>query len=127
SIGSMEENYFLYYEELDWCEKFKKAGKKIWFTGKARIYHKESISVGKHSALKTYFMTRNRLLFIRKNTTYLNTLGFLLFYLAVACPRTVIKYYQNGRKDLIPWVFKAITWNLINSKDSLLLGYKNQN
>src|SRR5690606_8499655 len=38
-VGLMEENYFLYYEELDWCEKFRKAGKKIWFTGRAKIYH----------------------------------------------------------------------------------------
>src|SRR5690606_620299 len=37
-VGLMEENYFLYYEELDWCEKFRKAGKKIWFSGKAKIY-----------------------------------------------------------------------------------------
>src|SRR5690606_13845840 len=29
--GLMAENYFLYYEELDWCEKFRKAGKQIWF------------------------------------------------------------------------------------------------
>lgn len=34
----MEEQFFLYYEELDWCEKFKKAGKKIWFTGLAGWY-----------------------------------------------------------------------------------------
>src|SRR5690606_22519583 len=62
-VGLMEENYFLYYEEIDWCEKFKKAGKKIWFTGRTKIYHKESISVGKESSLKTYFMHRNRMLY----------------------------------------------------------------
>ena len=65
--GLMDESYFLYYEELDWCEKFKRIGKTINFTGKTYIYHKESISVGKESAIKTYFMTRNRMLFIRKN------------------------------------------------------------
>src|SRR5690606_7256217 len=68
-VGLMDENYFLYYEELDWCEKFKRNGKKIWFTGKAKVYHKESISVGKESILKTYFLIRNRILFIRKNTS----------------------------------------------------------
>src|SRR5690606_34057622 len=51
NIGLMDENYFLYYEELDWCEKFRKAGKQIWFTGRAKIFHKESLSVGKESSL----------------------------------------------------------------------------
>ena len=39
-VGLMEEQFFLYYEELDWCEKFKRSGKKIWFTGRATILHK---------------------------------------------------------------------------------------
>lgn len=123
TVGLMEENYFLYYEELDWCEKFKKAGKKIWFTGKAKIYHKESISVGRDSSLKTYFMHRNRMLYIRKNTSTINALIFAVYYLVIACPKTIIKYYLNDRRDLIPWVFKAIKWNLTNSIDSEILGY----
>ncbi len=123
-IGLMEENYFLYYEELDWCEKFKKAGKEIWFTGKTKIYHKESISVGKDSCLKTYFLHRNRMLYIRKNTNFLNILVFSLFYISIVCPKSIIKYYLNDRKDLIPWVIKAIAWNFTNSKDSTSLGYK---
>jgi len=125
--GLMEENYFLYYEELDWCEKFKKTGKKIWFTGKTKIYHKESISVGRDSDLKTYFMHRNRMLYIRRNTNLLNTLLFSTYYIGISCPKSIIKYYLNGRKDLIPWVIKAITWNLTNSKDSTSLGYNLNN
>lgn len=123
-VGLMEENYFLYYEELDWCEKFKKAGKKIWFTGRTKIYHKESISVGKESSLKTYFMHRNRMLFIRRNTSAINTLLFSIYYVFLACPKTMIKYYLNNRKDLIPWVIRALVWNLTNSIDSKALGYK---
>jgi len=122
-VGLMEENYFLYYEEIDWCEKFKKAGKKIWFTGRTKIYHKESISVGKESSLKTYFMHRNRMLYIRRNTNIFNILMFTMYYVAVACPKTIIKYYLNGRKDLIPWVFKALLWNFTNHVDSKALGY----
>jgi len=124
SVGLMEENYFLYYEEMDWCEKFRKAGKKIWFTGKAKIYHKESISVGKDSSLKIYFMFRNRMLFIRKNTNLLNTAVFGLYYIGLVCPGTALKYLLNGRKDLIPWIFQGLIWNCFNSKTSMNLGYK---
>ena len=117
-IGVMPEVYFLYYEELDWCEMFKKAGKKIWFTGKTHIFHKESMSVGRESALKTYFITRNRILFIRRNTSVVNTILFSLYFTCIATPKQMIKYVRDSRTDLIPYLRKAIFWHLTNSKES---------
>ncbi|MDN3585376.1 glycosyltransferase family 2 protein [Pedobacter aquatilis] len=124
TAGLMAEEFFLYYEELDWCEKFKKSGKKIWFTGKAKIYHKESMSVGKESAVKTYFMTRNRMLFIRRNTNLLNTVLFSFYYIFIACTKQVIAYLLKGRKDLIKWLIKGLTWNFTNKINSKTLGIK---
>lgn len=123
-IGMMDELFFLYYEELDWCEKFKRAGKKIWFTGKTHILHKESISVGKESNIKTYFMTRNRMLFIRRNTGVLNSFFFSLFFIFFACSKQIVIYLKKGRTDLIKWVFKGIWWNLSHGKNSTDLGFK---
>jgi GT2 family glycosyltransferase len=123
-IGLMEEQYFLYYEELDWCEKFRKAGKKIWFTGKTNILHKESMSVGKESIIKTYFMTRNRLLFIRRNTGVLNTAIFTIYYILVACSVQALSYLMKGRMDLIKYVFKGLWWNFTHGKNSRNLGFK---
>jgi GT2 family glycosyltransferase len=123
-VGLMEDQFFLYYEELDWCEKFRRAGMKIWFTGKTHIFHKESISVGKESKIKTYFMTRNRMLFIRRNTSWLNTLLFSIYYILLACPKQVFNYFRKDRKDLIKWVGRGIWWNLTNSKNSKNLGFK---
>lgn len=124
TVGLMPDHFFLYYEELDWCEKFKQVGKKIWFTGKTHIYHKESISVGKESALKTYFMTRNRMLFIRRNTSHLNTLLFTIYYLLFAIPKQVFIYIIKGRSDLVKATLKGVSWNFTNSKNSRFLGYK---
>lgn len=123
-VGLMAEQFFLYYEELDWCERFKRAGQKIWFTGRAKIYHKESMSVGKESSIKTYFMTRNRLLFIRRNTGFINTALFSLFYMSVACPKQIFGYWKKGRNDLTKWVFKGLAWNFVNKSNSKKLGYK---
>ncbi|MBD3749158.1 MAG: glycosyltransferase family 2 protein [Sphingobacteriales bacterium] len=122
--GLMDESYFLYYEELDWCEKFKRIGKTINFTGKTFIYHKESISVGKDSAIKTYFMTRNRMLFIRRNTGFVNTFLFSIYYTFIACPKMIFTYIKKGRKDLAKWVIKALIWNFTHSKNSKSLGFK---
>lgn len=126
-VGLMSENYFLYYEELDWCEKFKRAGKQIWFTGKTFIYHKESISIGKESTIKTYFNVRNRMLFIRRNTSWLNTLLFFIYYTLIACPKTVIKHVLSKRMDLAKSTINGLIWNYTHRKNSTKLGIKLKN
>lgn len=123
NAGLMDENYFLYYEELDWCEKFKRIGKQIWFTGKTFVYHKESMSVGKASPVKTYFNTRNRMLFIRKNTGWLNTVLFAIYYTLVACPKAILKLLLSKQPDLAKWVFKGLFWNYTHQKNSKDLGF----
>jgi len=123
-VGLMEENFFLYYEELDWCEKFRRAGLKRGFTGKAKIYHKESMSVGKESPLKTYFMVRNRWLFIRRNAKRLSVLIFSGYYLFVAMPVLLIRYAIKGRFDLIAAATRGVVWNLTHSVNSKELGFK---
>src|SRR5690606_639858 len=107
-----------------WSEKFKRDGLKIGFTGKAKIYHKESMSVGKESSLKTYFMVRNRWLFIRRNTKWAIAFVFSCYYLLVAMPFLLIKYSANGRFDLVKATFRGIRWNLIHSTASRDLGIK---
>lgn len=126
-VGLMEENYFLYYEELDWCEKFKRSGKKIWFTGKTSVLHKESISVGKQSTIKAYFMTRNRMLFIRRNSGYLNLLFFSFYYIFVACSRQIFVYLTTGRLDLAKCVGRGLFWNFTNKTNSSVLGFRIKN
>jgi GT2 family glycosyltransferase len=122
--GLMDESYFLYYEELDWCEKFKRIGKTINFTGKTHIYHKESISVGKDSPIKIYFMTRNRMLFIRKNTGLFNNILFSLYYTFIACPKLMLTLAKNGNLNKVKYVLKGLLWNFTNSKNTTNLGFK---
>jgi len=121
--GLMDENYFLYYEELDWCEKFKRIGKEIWFTGKTRVYHKESVSVGKESPLKVYFNTRNRMLFIRKNTGWITTILFSLYFTIIACPKAVFSYLLQGQANLAKAVLKGLWWNFTHARNSKNLGW----
>ncbi len=112
--GLMPEEFFLYYEEVDWCERIRKHGYQIWVEPKAVILHKESVSVGKNSPLKEYYMNRNRILFIRRNAGWLTRLGFYLYFLVVVTPRNILNYVKNGRTGLIPVLFRAIGWNLVN-------------
>ncbi|WP_423146209.1 glycosyltransferase family 2 protein [Rubrolithibacter danxiaensis] len=121
--GMMAENFFLYYEEMDWCEQIKKAGFEIWFEPKALIYHKESVSVGKKSALKEFFMIRNRILFIRRNAPTYSKLIFYLHFGGLVMPRNILTYVKDRRMDLITQLFKAVFWNITHKKTSTNLGF----
>ena len=122
--GLMPEAFFLYYEEMDWCERIKRSGYQVWINTNAVIYHKESLSVGKNSPLKEYFMTRNRILFIRRNASTISTLLFILHFLFLVIPRNLLAYFKNKRPDLRRQFLRAICWNIYHNKNSNELGYK---
>ncbi len=121
--GNMAQNYFLYYEEMDWCERIRKAGFQVWINTDALIYHKESVSVGKASALKEYFMNRNRILFIRKNCALGTKLVFWAYFLAVVTPRNIINYLRHKQTPFIFVLLRAIGWNLTHNVNSTELGF----
>lgn len=113
-VGLMAELYFLYYEETDFCERIKSAGFSIWFQGKSVVYHKESMSTGKFSALKIYYMTRNRLIFVRRNTRGWKHYSCILFFYGIAFPKGF--FYYLFRKDftLLKAFVRGAWWNLFH-------------
>ncbi|MBA3828325.1 MAG: glycosyltransferase family 2 protein [Taibaiella sp.] len=121
--GLMAENYFLYYEELDWCERIKRAGFEIHVNMQALIYHKESVSVGKKTALKEYFMNRNRILFTRKNAPPVAKFIFYCYFAAIVTPRNLLVYIKNKQWNFVMVYFRAISWNLTHRTGSSNLGY----
>ena len=109
---------------MDWSDRIKRAGYKVWVNMQALVYHKESISVGKGSALKEYFMTRNRILFTRRNAKMFQQIVFYFHYLFLVSPRNIISYIKNGNPSFIKQLLRAIWWNISNDIDSTYLGYK---
>jgi hypothetical protein len=106
--GLMPECYFLYYEELDWSMMIRRAGYDIWYEPAMTVYHKESQTTGQQSPLRTYYITRNRLLFVKRNnpdaTRYLS---YLYLICLVAC-RDILKYSLLRRLDLAKATIKGI-------------------
>lgn len=115
-IGLMPEIYFLYYEELDWCESVKRAGYSIYYLGISKILHKESVSTGAESPLKTYYMTRNRLLFMRRNFTGLPAVIGFIFFCFVSVPKNTVHYLLKRKSNLIKPFYQGIFWNFANRK-----------
>jgi GT2 family glycosyltransferase len=111
-VGVFPEIFFLYYEELDYSYRVRKAGYKIYFNSKAVIYHRVSHTVGEDSPLKTYYMTRNRIMFMQRNFSWFRFVIFILFFIFFTIPKNFFNYIISGRKDLFSSFYKAILWNL---------------
>jgi GT2 family glycosyltransferase len=113
-VGLMPEVYFLYYEEFDWCEQIKRKGFNIYYQYKSLIYHKESMSVGKESTLKTFYLNRNRILFMRRNLKGLSFFGFAFYYTFFTLPKNTISFLFKKETDHLKAFWKGLMWNLSN-------------
>lgn len=116
--GRFPELFFLYYEEWDWSARILKAGYTIWYTPKAKIYHRESMSVGKFNPMKVYYHTRNRILYVRRNSTFLQLSFFSVFFTLFSLPKSVLKYLLQGNKELLRNFLRGAFWNLTHSSKS---------
>lgn len=97
-VGGLPEEYFMYFEDVDYCVKVKEGGYKIWYNPKAVIYHKIGLSSGgEESPFAIKWCTRNRLIFMSKYKFKVNkikaNLSKKFFYMS-----RVIKYLQYSLK-----------------------------
>jgi GT2 family glycosyltransferase len=63
--GLLDERFFMYYEETEWCVRIARAGFRIIFVPSARVLHKIPLDARADQPYVAYYMTRNRLLFLR--------------------------------------------------------------
>ena len=107
-VGLMPECYFLYYEELDWSMMITRAGYEIWYEPASTIYHKESKSTGQNSPLRTYYITRNRLLLVKRNWIGLTRYLSYVYLMVIVATRDMLKYTLQGHFSLAKAVIKGI-------------------
>lgn len=111
-VGLMPECYFLYYEELDWSMMFTHAGYQIWYEPMCAIYHKESQTTGPNSPLRTYHLTRNRLLLVRRNPQEFNKPLAYIYLIGIVALRDIVKYTFSARFDLLKATLQGL-WDFI--------------
>ena len=72
SVGLLAEDYFLYFEEIDWATRGARAGWELGYCWQSTVFHKEGGSTGSHadpklkSYLSDYYSVINRVRFTRK-------------------------------------------------------------
>jgi GT2 family glycosyltransferase len=104
-VGVMNEDYFMYWEDVDWSTLARKKGYKLRISDVGCIYHKEGASI--KSLKRIYYHTRNRILYMKRNTSGLMYYKFMIY--------------------IVLFVLKESTTNIIGNKEysiTLLKGLK---
>ena len=92
--GFLSKDYFMYFEDVDFCVKVRDAGYKILYNPKAIIYHKVGLSSGgEESPFAIKWGTRNRLIFMRKYMSKVPKFNYMLSNIFFYITR-IIRYIQ---------------------------------
>jgi GT2 family glycosyltransferase len=87
-IGLLDERFFMYSEEVDFCLRARKIGWEIIHVPSAKVWHKGVQRDYRPSSIVTYYSTRNRLLMLSKHQAPLSVRFYTLFQMA----RTIISW-----------------------------------
>ncbi|SIQ02636.1 glycosyltransferase family 2 protein [Chryseobacterium sp. RU33C] len=102
--NGFDARFFAHQEEIDLCWRLINSGKKIYYTGKSKIYHVGGGTLNKQSVQKTYLNIRNNLSMMFKNLPFPQLIMLIFFRL---CLDSVAGIYF-GLKQGFPHLWAVI-------------------
>jgi N-acetylglucosaminyl-diphospho-decaprenol L-rhamnosyltransferase len=101
-VGGLDENYFMYAEEVDWCYTMQKKGWRVWYEPAAQVIHLGCGSSQTRRTQREGDLYQSRVRFFRKH--YGNTAAQLLklqiycFTLIKAAVHSPLRLVSGGRR-----------------------------
>lgn len=128
AVGFLDTIFFVYWDEIDWCARFRRAGFRVLCSPSTTVWHKLSRSAGGFSSeLYVYAFLRNQLLFVRRNPRAFCAVPRCVEFVRVSITSlayNVLQRRHEGPKALfrLAWlVLSAVKWNAAGSPDDPLL------
>ncbi|MFY0594621.1 glycosyltransferase family 2 protein [Roseivirga sp.] len=120
ACGGLPEDYFLYYEELDWSRIIRSYGYSLKVLNTVSVLHKESVTTGKNSPLKVYYQTRNRVHFMRASQVRSSWM-FMAYFILISLPKNFIIHLLKGEIKHLRAFRKAFSHSIFQKK----IGFQN--
>jgi GT2 family glycosyltransferase len=93
NIGYLYDEYFLYYEETEYCVRANKAGFPLIYIPAPNIEHVDVSGLGRGSNLHQYYLARNHLLFVMRNAPW-----YVKLHEIARLPKTMYQHAIKGHK-----------------------------
>jgi len=114
AIGLLDPDYFAYWEEVDFCYRASKKGYRIVYVPTGKVWHKVASSLGGTlSPIRVAYLTRNMILFVRKNAELYEKIKFMFYFFFFKIWIDSITYLIHNRKAFIYFikgVKDGLTW-----------------
>jgi len=136
-IGLVDEDYYIYGEDADFCARVKSYGYKILSVPNAISYHKRSETIGRVNPLAIYYHRRAKIRFIIINFSLFRMFVSLFWHLILLTgiealifiptlnkflnsPNTRLSFLvKENSKENFRAVISAISWNIRNFKKTV--------
>ena len=105
-IGTLDESFFAYHEDVEWCYRAKQAGFRVLLVPQAHVWHPDTRRRDEYSAVVVYYMTRNTLFFVSKHRLGLRVLAEVLL---------------DGMRTLASWSLRRCWRHKRRQRDALAL------
>ncbi|MFX0132345.1 MAG: glycosyltransferase family 2 protein [Candidatus Hodarchaeota archaeon] len=123
-VGGYDTTFQFQSEEYDWQARAKKAGYKIMYTPYAKIWHKDSMTIGKKSAFKAYYDARNPMLVVLLHKSPQFFRRYFWFHLRKNVFKSSLVSIRQLRIAVTfrKWqgFFSTILWGIKNKKFTLM-------
>jgi O-antigen/teichoic acid export membrane protein/GT2 family glycosyltransferase len=102
-VGLMDENYFMYFEDMDIGLSLRKRGWEVRFTPEASIIHHQGVSQSKAPHLKTMAYRKSQLYYYKKNYGQVGLRGLKAYLLLKFLSNAVVSfiYRRNENEEVV--------------------------
>lgn len=109
-VGGLDERFFMYGEDLDWCYRVQKAGFKVFYVHSTKIIHYKGESTKKSSINETEIFYNAMHLFVEKNIPGSFLVHFILKFAIIA--RKTMAFSWKKRMIIFPALLDGLFYNL---------------
>jgi GT2 family glycosyltransferase len=121
SIGMLDEEYFMYSEEIDWCFRIKRGGWRIHYYPESEMFHIGGASASMNNLRQLSLLYQNKILFFSKNYGYFKSLLLRYGLVLANCfgiVRRVFRQYDKDR-DVVMYrisIQSSLIWCLLRNR-----------
>lgn len=102
AVGGLDDGYFMYAEEVDWCYRMRQAGWEVWYAPAARVVHLGGASSANRRPQREADLYRSRVRFFRQHRGNAQAVALKLMIVALSLPKIAwhktLRFLSGGRR-----------------------------